>query len=312
MRHTSKKVAQHVLEEYNELIQDTAHELNVHLQRIDEKMARFTLENTNVPSIQIDLNDEREVTKQCLRICEDAGTYLESLTTREQSLLREVPQNAAEEEVPKCFEAQLLTNQALGNNRDNLSEVIGLLQERLKALVSNKEPSNENERLRLQEDLNTSKQCIEVCNMASEVSRQKIYRVGEVIADGESDQVVVNTLADLFDVKKALSTGNSAQLVGSMTEESLRHLTEKRYGSRFGALASDFDRAPVGTPSPSSVFEAQTSHHAFPPQTSGDEQYPELKTSRNSRPSANGMRKRVPDKGLQSSTSSLMGCYTRD
>lgn len=58
-----------------------------------------------------------------------------------------------------------------------------------------------------------------------------------MIANGDSDQVVVNTLSDLFDVKKARSTGNSAQLVDSMTEEAPRHLAEKRYSSRFGAVA---------------------------------------------------------------------------
>lgn len=82
----------------------------------------------------------------------------------------------------------------------------------------------------------TSKKCLEVCRVASEVSNRKEYRDGEVIADGESDQVVVNTLAGIFDVKKVSSLGNSAQLVGSMTEEALRDLTEKRkrYNGRFG------------------------------------------------------------------------------
>lgn len=44
--------------------------------------------------------------------------------------------------------------------------------------------------------------------MASEISRQKVYRIGEVIGEGDSDQVVVTTLADLFDIGKALSKVN--------------------------------------------------------------------------------------------------------
>jgi hypothetical protein len=39
-----------------------------------------------------------------------------------------------------------------------------------------------------------------------------VYRVGEVVADGESDQVVMITLTDLFDVRKALSKGNQPNL----------------------------------------------------------------------------------------------------
>lgn len=50
---------------------------------------------------------------------------------------------------------------------------------------------NEKERLGLQEDIQTSKQCLEVCKVVSEISRQKIYRIGEVVADGDSDQVLV-------------------------------------------------------------------------------------------------------------------------
>ena len=125
-------------------------------------MTQLRTEDTTASSIRTNLEDEREVTNQCLRICEDARSYIDSLSDQESSLL--------EDEV------------------------------------------------------------------ASEVSRQKVYRIGEVIADDNSDQVVVTTLADLFDVKKALSKGHSAQLVGSMTGEELRLLAEKRHSSRFGAV----------------------------------------------------------------------------
>lgn len=107
---------------------------------------------------------------------------------------------------------------------------------------------------------------------------------------GDSDQVVVNTLADLFDIKKALSTDNSAQLVGSMTEEALRHLTEKRYNSRFGALASDSNPAEAVNSS-SSVYNIGRTKHV-PPQNDNDEQSPARKT-RLDRPSPNEMRKRM-------------------
>jgi hypothetical protein len=118
-----------------------------------------------------------------------------------------------------------------------------------------------------------------------------------VIADGNSDQVVVTTLADLFDVKKALSKDNSAQLVGSMTDESLRHLTEQRYSSRFGAFAGDSDLTKAGTTSSPADFEVQKSKHAFAPQTGNREQSPEPRT-RQSRPSPNEMRKRLTDDAM--------------
>ncbi|BCR90185.1 uncharacterized protein ACHE_60071A [Aspergillus chevalieri] len=288
--HTSK-VSHQVLQEYNEMIQDTAYDLELHLQRIDEKMARFAIEKTKTSDIDINLKDEREVTQQCLRICEDAKSYIESLTSRESSLLQEPCQNAAaERDTESCFEAQLLTRRALDENQNGFAETILLLQKRLQSLVLNKD-KNDDERLGLQEDIHISKQCLEVCKMASEVSHQKIYRIGEVVAEDDSDQVVVTTLADLFDIKKAMSKGNAAQLVGSMTEGALRHLADKRYSNRFGVPASDSDFVEAGTSSSPSVFETQKGRSVFPSQTGDYEQSPGLKTRRN-RASPNEMRKR--------------------
>jgi hypothetical protein len=288
LRHTSK-VSLQVLQEYNEMIQDTVYNLEVHLQRIDEKMARFAPDDSKTSDLTVDLKDEKEVTKQCIRICEDARSYIESLTHQESSLLQEAPQNADEDVIQKSFEAQLLTRQALVRNQESFADITGHLRKRLESLVLNRDSTDDNERLRLQDDINISKQCLEICNLASNASCQKIYRIGEVVADGDSDQVVVTTLADLFDIKKAISRDSSAQLVGSMTEEALRHLVEKRYSSRFGALAHDFDTAEAGsTSSPqtrksSKAFSARAGHH---------EQSPEPK-SRHNRPSSNEMRKRV-------------------
>ncbi|KAJ5289004.1 hypothetical protein N7478_002034 [Penicillium angulare] len=230
------KVSQKALQDYNEMIQDTMYNLEIHLQRVDEKLARLTTDTTTMSNSTIDLKDEKEVTRQCLRICEDASHYIESLADREPALLGQGQQNTAEDNTKNRFEAQMLTRQALHENQDNFTTIIGQLRSRLEHLLLKNDPSDDNERSRLLSDINTSKQCLEVCKVASEVSIRKEYRIGEVVADGDSDQVVVNTLADLFDIKKALSLGNSAQLVGSMTDEALRDLAEKRYNSRFGAL----------------------------------------------------------------------------
>ncbi|KAK4089230.1 hypothetical protein Purlil1_6219 [Purpureocillium lilacinum] len=160
------------------------------------------------------------------------------------------------------FEAQLLTRQALAENRDRVVEVIGRLRERLESIILD---GNTDARLQLLEDINTSKQCLEVCNMASsQVSQQKIHIIGEVIADGDSDQVVVTTLADLFDVKKATSKGRSAQLIGSTADDTLRQLSENRYSSRFGASAGDLGPNHSGTSVKSSGFEAVKVNPALP------------------------------------------------
>ena len=92
-----------------------------------------------------------------------------------------------------------------------------------------------------------SMQCLEVCKVATEISRQKIYKVGEANADGNSDLVVVNTLSDLFEVGAANSTDNSAHLVASLTSEDFREVIAQRYNSRFGAVVADLSSTNVGT-----------------------------------------------------------------
>lgn len=160
-----------------------------HLQRIDEKMEWFNIDNTTPSDSTVSLSDEREVTRQCLRICEDARHYIKSLASWEFSLLQDQPQDNAKDSGQNCFEAQLLTCQALNENCNSFPVIIGQLQNCLESLVLKNDSSDEKERSCLQEDINTSKQCLEVCKGASEVSCRKIYRIGEVIADGDSDQV---------------------------------------------------------------------------------------------------------------------------
>ncbi|KUL81713.1 hypothetical protein ZTR_09517 [Talaromyces verruculosus] len=236
----TSKISQQVLQEYNEMIKDTVYNLELRLRRIDEKIAQPILDDRDASNTNTDLKDERAVTKQCIRVCEDAKSYMDSLISRESFMLPQLSYNDPEH-VQASFEAQRQTRQIFDENQNRFAELIDHLQRHLRSLVLDR-PPNDPDRTKFQEDIDISRQCLEVCKTASEISRQKIYRVGEVIADGESDQVVVTTLADLFDVRKASSKGNSAQLVGSMTSEDLRHLTEERYKSRFGSLAATSDR----------------------------------------------------------------------
>ncbi|EEY17466.1 conserved hypothetical protein [Verticillium alfalfae VaMs.102] len=230
------KASHDVLERYSEMVQNTSYDLKIHLQRIDEKMALLTSEIPNTSDI--DLEDERAVTSHCIRICEDAQSYLDSLIEQErQAQVQTPPPDLAATESP-YLEVRRETHKILGENRDSIAEHIGRLRERLERLASDGNSGGELGRNQLEQDIRASVQCLEVCKLASgEVSRQRIHTIGEVIADGDSDQVVVTTWADVFDVKKALSKGRSAQLIGSMTDESLRQVSQDRYRSRFGSSA---------------------------------------------------------------------------
>jgi hypothetical protein len=277
------KVSKQALDEYNEMIQDTVYNLNLRLKRVDEKLEGYS--KSNISASDINLDDEKEVTQVCLRICEDAKLFLESLNR--QSTVLQDGKDATGTNEQYSFEAQLLTSQALSRNRDSFVSIIGHLHGRLQALVLNDNPKDDKERKRLLEDISASKQCLEVCKVASEASSQKIYRVGEVVADGDSDQVVANTLSDLFDVRKAISKGHSAQLVGSMSGEDLRFVTEKRYGSRFGAFAPE-PHPPIRS---DRVFDTEQETKSTPRQTSPSS-YAQSRP-KGEKPSSNEIRKRI-------------------
>lgn len=274
-----------------ELTKNTMYELKMLLQRIDEKTALSGIETAQSSDDSIDLQDERAVTEKCLRVCEDAKAFIESSIKKESSLLQEAPENKSEDVIQKAFEAQLETRQTMDESRDKFAEIIGRLQQRLQTLILDGDPDNSKERLRLQDDIKISKQCLEVCKVATEVSEQKIHIIEEAIADDYSDQLVVTTVADLFNVKKAVSTKHSAQLVGSLTPENFRDLTEKRYDSRYGAVVPDSSQAEAGaTRSPPSSETRRRADNITPPTTS-NERPQGLRTS-GAKPSPNEMKKR--------------------
>ena len=254
-----------MLQQYEELIKDTAYNLEVHLQQIDEKLTRYNSQDTNASDTSIDLRDEKVVTEQCLRVCKDASSYIESLAIRESTLLQDTSQtNAGDDTWGGDFEAQVLMRQAFNTSQASFLRVINGLGERLQSVVLNEGAGNENERLRLQEDLKMSKQCLHVCKVASEISHQKIHRVGEAIVEEDSDQVVVTTLADLFDVKKALSRGRSAQLVATLTPANFEYVVEKRYNSRFGAVPDRSVHSQTGSTTSPIVSNSQTNKQFIP------------------------------------------------
>ncbi|KAJ5292367.1 uncharacterized protein N7443_008320 [Penicillium atrosanguineum] len=149
------------LQNYNELIQDTTYNLEINLQRVEEKMSLIIIGSANISHTSIDTNDEKEVTKECIRICEDMRSCIESRANCGSFLLQDQPQNATEDNMQTCFEAQALTRQVLEENRVSFTQIIGRLQKRLESLPQNKNPGNDNERVRLQHDFDNLKQCLE-------------------------------------------------------------------------------------------------------------------------------------------------------
>lgn len=238
-RQTSKTTCD-VLEQYSEMVQDTTYNLNVQLQRINEKMERFPSEEPD--TTRLDLRDESTVIKHCIGICEEAMSRIGSMIDRERlvysAALSEQATADATSTHPKLFQAHEETREMLENNRDSIAKFLGRLQERLSSLAMEQHPDSERRKMQLEKDIRALEDSLEVCRIAStEVSHQRVHTFGEVVAEGKSDQVVVTTLADLFNVGKAIAKDNSGQLIGSMAGVELIQLSKDRYSNlRFSAV----------------------------------------------------------------------------
>ncbi|RFU33166.1 hypothetical protein B7463_g3164, partial [Scytalidium lignicola] len=164
----ASRLTQQIIVEYNEMVKDTAYNFDIRLQRIDEKMASLAVHRpTLLKDTSIDLQDEKAVTVQCLQICERASSYIQSLQNQQLILQREAHQRSAGYLLNQ-FEAQVLMQKVLHENRDNFVETIGRLQECLDSVTSNHGgPSRESEMLLLHEEIDISKQCLEVYKEAN-------------------------------------------------------------------------------------------------------------------------------------------------
>lgn len=142
----------------------------------------------------------RLLQQQCLRISEDAQSYIASLPSQESSLLRDGPDRDAKGNGQDCSEPELLLRQDLDEYRDKLQVIVSQLQNRLKSLLFKNDPNDAIERSRLLADINSSKRCLEVCKAADESFSRKKHRFGEGIVDNDSSQMTTSeTLAELLE-----------------------------------------------------------------------------------------------------------------
>ena len=273
------------------MIKDTAYNLEIRLHRVEESLWN---DSTSVGT-SVDLQDEREVTRQCLRICQNAQSYLESLQDS-QSFLRPEATSSPADTVQSQFDAELMTINTINETRRKFIQTISHLQERLASAISNEGAEREHQMTQLREDISISKQCLEVCQTATAQvhHHRKILTIGEVIADDDTDQLVVTTLADLFDVRKVLAKNRSAQLVGSMTEETLQQVSRDRYSSRFGAVTGDLGHLQTEIAAPSSNFGIREGTRRRTDPVTDHRQSASAEMTRGSR-SPNEARKRVAE-----------------
>ncbi|GKT67147.1 hypothetical protein ColTof4_13537 [Colletotrichum tofieldiae] len=228
----------HVLKEYNEMIESTEHGLNLCLQRINAKIAGLPQKISNDPDTTIDWNHERAVLEGCLHICEDAGTNHASWMKQKTILHSEEPSEQARDQ-HEHFEVQKPIRQTLSKNKDRIAEMVGHLQSRLDSLPLDRSHAHDDERTRLHQEVDILTQQLDVYNVTFDEGVWENENVArEITTSVHSDEVIFTTLMELIGFKQASYTRSSANILGSMIDETLDRLSESRYSSRFEALPS--------------------------------------------------------------------------
>ncbi|KAL7945401.1 hypothetical protein V8C42DRAFT_345007 [Trichoderma barbatum] len=224
------QVTREAMDQYKEMIRETTADLEAHLRDIDDKLATIASHPQRDPDPAANesvrrMEEERQSTQQCLLICESAKSHLQNLQDGFQPL------------GVRPDDAQAKTAVALSDARNRMVLMITDLQKRLVALseqslsteVSLPPRQVEEDRLRLLKEIDTARQCLEVCNLAADqASRQRVHVFGDVSAEHNSHQVIVSTVGDLLNVKSVRVVDFSTQWLGSMSDASLQQLSTDR------------------------------------------------------------------------------------
>jgi hypothetical protein len=83
---------------------------------------------------------------------------------------------------------------------------------------------------RIQEEIDSIKQCLAICAEASVQAGQDRTNIFEDVSmTDDGRQAIVSTIGDLVSAKRITAGARSMQLMGQMSDESLQHFSRDRY-----------------------------------------------------------------------------------
>lgn len=237
----SSKVTLEVLNDYKGLICDTKLDLEKHLKDIDMKLHDIMTRGTTTGNHEARTNlqrfeNEKESTERCLAYLRHVLEEINGMHF--QTVPAENTSHAAALSIStqNVTVADSLTISTLKTCSFNLSNTIDRLE-------SHREDTEENLRLRsslqsqnseinpevnremLQNELESTRQCLSVCDRASEwASSGRVHVVEDIHVGNDGKQICVSTLGDLFNIKGAKAGDGGFQFFGSVSEKSLNEI----------------------------------------------------------------------------------------
>jgi hypothetical protein len=217
-------------------------------------MSRGTTTETNEARTNLQrFENEKESTERCLaylrRVLEEInGMHFQTVPAENTSHAA-----ALSISTQNMTLADSLTISTLKTCSFNLSNTIDRLE-------SHRDDTEENLRLRsslqcqnpeidpdanremLQNELKSTRQCLSVCDRASEwASSGRVHVVEEISVGNDGKQICVSTLGDLFNIKGARAGNGAFQFFGSVSERSLNEMLRSQNQQQYARNESAVD-----------------------------------------------------------------------
>jgi hypothetical protein len=231
-----------LLQEYKDTIDDTTMRLEMHLQKISDKLDGFTSgsrEHSGEETLEWqDMQDEKESTEQCLEICAE---FLNHIEKAQKDVAKGISTASEPNQVHIATTSHRVTaRKVIVNTLDDLR----LRLDSAKALLEKISPASPNtimgssheqsvERKQLQDEFEGITKALEVCADASEIAdSNRVISFSRVSMKDDGLQVIVATMGDLLRVSDITVGDRSAQIMGQMTDESLQQLSRDQVHRR--------------------------------------------------------------------------------
>src|SRR5271163_1549444 len=243
-----------VLKEYKELITNTTADLEDHLQEIERKLQNLPLQGDMMSDEDAaereQIQKEKESTKQCLDIC---AQVFKQVSQVQPNVFEDISAaNDAHQVDISIFggliPAKRVTAKVLEEFQDKLTATTSNLQEHLQKINRLQTLSSPGtrilgedtaERKRVQEEIDSIKQCLAICTQASEKADQVRTNVFEdVSAAKDAHQLIISTLGDLVLAKQVTAGLGADQWLGQMSDATVQQLSRDRVDIR-GRAATD-------------------------------------------------------------------------
>lgn len=246
------------MNDYKNLICDTKLDLENHLKSIDSKLQDIVSQDNAIGAskAQTDLQKieiEKESTERCLDYCKHLlaqinGMHFQPILdtkTSNTTAMSISPENLTLADsltlstLKACSYSLSDTITRLESHRSTTEEN---LQSRSWRQDLNQDSDPSASRRALQDELESTKQCLGVCDRASEwASSGRVHIVEDISVGKYGKQICVSTLGDLFNIKSATAGDGSIQFFGSVSEGSLSELLRSQNQQQYVHNESTID-----------------------------------------------------------------------